>query len=151
MRGKRSIGSAALGVLMYGAVAMAQTAGDVGPTLESRAMTAGKLARTQPRYTPSILDRHATYEREMALAFGIPIREDALNSGMEIGFMHDMGRWMATYWGGSVFNHWAQSAAQTYLRIEESATIRARGFDMGVDVDDVARGRFGIRLDRALE
>lgn len=151
MRGIWISAAIVLGVMTRAGVADAQTTTEVGPTLDAQAMTAGELIRAQPSYSPTIHERHAAYEREMALALGIPTGGGALDPGMQIGFVHDMGRWMAMRWGESVFNNWARSAALTYSWIEESATIRAHGFDMGVDVDDVARGRFGVRLNRALE
>ena len=119
----------------------------VGPTLDARAVTAHGLAM-EPAPEFEILLRHAAFERELAAAFGFPV---ASGSGVRGGFMHDVGLWMTEQWSDSRFDNWAQSALVTYARLQSSTRFERNGFDMGVDVDNVAQGKFGIRVSRSLE
>lgn len=119
----------------------------LGPTLDSRAVTAHGLT-LGPAPELEILIRHAAFERELAAAFGFPM---ASGSGVSSGFMHDVGLWMTEQWSDSRFDSWAQSALLTYTRIQSSTRFERNGFNMGVDVDNVAQGKFGIRVSRPLE
>ncbi len=119
----------------------------VGPTLDARAVTAHGLAM-EPAPSLEILLRHAAFERELAAAFGFPV---ASGSGVRSGFMHDVGLWMTEQWSDSHFDNWAQSALLAYARLQSSTRFERSGFDMGVDVDNVAQGKFGIRVSRSLE
>lgn len=119
----------------------------LGPTLHARAVTArGLLVEPAPEF--QILTRHAAFERDLAATFGFPM---ASGSGVSGGFMHDVRLWMAERWNDSLFDSWAQSALLTYTRIQSSTRFEKSGFNMGVDVDDVAQGKFGIRVSRPLE
>jgi hypothetical protein len=144
----------ALGTLGIESELFAQQAGPdpvssngLGPTLDSRAVTAHGLT-LGPGPELEILIRHAAFERELAAAFGFPV---ASGSGVSSGFMHDVGLWMTEQWSDSRFDNWAQSALLTYTRIQSSTRFERNGFNMGVDVDNVAQGRFGIRVSRPLE
>ncbi len=119
----------------------------VGPTLDARAVTAQGLAMG-PAPELEILLRHAAFERELAAAFGFPVASGAAGGS---GFMHDVGLWMADQWSDSRFDSWARSALLTYARLQSSTRFERSGFNMGVDVDNVAQGKFGIRVSRSLE
>lgn len=120
----------------------------VGPTLDARAVTARGLAM-EPAPELEILLRHAAFERELAAAFGFPVASGSgVNRG---GFIHDVGLWMTEQWSDSRFDNWAQSALLTYARLQSSTRFERSGFNMGVDVDNVAQGKFGVRVSRSLE
>jgi len=123
------------------------SSGWLGPTLHARAVTARGLL-VEPTPELQILARHAAFERDLAVAFGFPV---ATGSGGSGGLMQDVRLWMAQRWNDSLFDSWAQSALLTYTRIQSSTRFEKSGFNMGVDVDDVAQGKFGIRVSRPLE
>jgi hypothetical protein len=146
-----ALAAVALGI---GSEAFAQHAGSepessngVGPTLDARAVTAQGLAM-EPAPELEILLRHAAFERELAAVFGFPV---ASGSGVRGGFMRDVGLWMTEQWSDSRFDNWAQSALLAYARLQSSTRFERSGFNMGVDVDNVAQGKFGIRVSRSLE
>lgn len=146
-----ALSAVALGI---GSEVFAQHAGSepassngVGPTLDARAVTAQGLAM-EPALELEILLRHAAFERELAAAFGFPV---ASGSGVRGGFMHGVGLWVTEQWSDSRFDNWAQSAFLTYARLQSSTRFERSGFNMGVDVDNVAQGKFGIRVSRSLE
>ena len=119
----------------------------LGPTLGARAVTAQGLAM-EPGPELEILIRHAAFERELAAAFGFPV---ASGSGVSTGFMHGVRSWMTEQWSDSRFDNWAQSALLTHARLQSSTRFERNGFHMGVDVDNVAQGKVGIRVSRPLE
>jgi hypothetical protein len=146
-----ALAALALGI---GSEALAQNAehqpvssNGLGPTLDARAVTAqGLTMESAPEL--EILIRHAAFERELAAAFGFPV---ASGSGVNSGFVHDVRLWMTEQWSDSRFDNWAQSALLTYARLQSSTRFERNGFHMGVDVDNVAQGKFGIRVSRPLE
>lgn len=119
----------------------------LGPTVHARAVTARGLL-VEPTPELQILARHAAFERELAVAFGFPV---ATGSGVSGSLMHDLRLWMAQRWNDSLFDSWARTALLTYARIQSSTRFEKSGFNLGVDVDEVAQGKFGIRVSRPLE
>ena len=120
----------------------------VGPTLESRAVTARSLLGTDEE-SPSIQVRYSAYEREFARAFGYPLLGPAGPHGQS--FWAGLEEWLNARWGDSTFLGWVERSLVLYARIQASTQFEKRGFNMDLDMDDVAKGKFGVRLSRSLE
>lgn len=121
----------------------------VGPTLEARAVTARSHLRGPVLEVPSVWLRSSAYERDFARAFGFPVGAVSLADSQT--FWADLERWLDSRWGESTVFDWVERGLVLYARFQASTRFENRGFDMDLDMDDVAEGKFGVRVSRALD
>jgi hypothetical protein len=120
-----------------------------GPTLEARAVTARSMLRDPASAPPSVFLRYAAYQRDFAKSFGYPVLGLAVTDGEN--FWRDLERWLDTRWGDSSVTDWVERGLLLYARVQASTQFERRGFNMEMDVDDVAEGKFGVRVSRSLD
>lgn len=121
----------------------------VGPTLESRAVTARSLLRDSGRDSPSVYLRYGAYERDFARAFGFPVIGPAYAD--EESFWSALERRLDHRWGDSTVFSWVERGLLLYARFQASTRFENRGFNMDLDVDDAAQGKFGVRVSRSFD
>lgn len=120
-----------------------------GPTREARAATAQSFALKAPLPAPQILPRYIAFQREFDADFGLPVA--GRGALQEDDFMNEMEKWLAGRWGDTSFYTWVERALIVYAQVQASTSFERKGFNMGVDVDDVTQGKLGVRVSRALE
>ncbi|MGH7543590.1 MAG: hypothetical protein ACREK7_06575 [Gemmatimonadota bacterium] len=120
-----------------------------GPTLEARAVTALSLLDDPGPGPPSVFLRYDAYEREFARSFGYPVLGLAVTDSED--FWRGLERWLDTRWGDSTVTDWVERGLLLYARVQASTQFEKRGFNMEMDVDDVAEGKFGVRVSRSLD
>ena len=54
-------------------------------------------------------------------------------------------------WGDANLYQWIERGLAIYARVQASTQFEKRGFNMKMDVDDVAEGKFGVRVSRSLD
>lgn len=121
----------------------------VGPTLEARAVTARSLLYHSTLDGPSVGLRYGAYERDFARAFGFPLTAAAYADSES--FWTGLERWVNTRWGDSTVFGWVERGLLLYARVQANTQFENRGFNMDLDMEDVAEGKFGVRVSRALE
>ena len=119
-----------------------------GPTLEARAVTASSLL-APARESPSVQVRYNAYEREFARVFGYPVLGPVAAADSQ-NFWSGLEQWLNARWGDSTVLGWVERSLVLYARIQASTQFEKRGFNMDLDVEDVAEGKFGVRVSRAL-
>lgn len=132
-----------------GTIAAQETTGG-GPTRSARAMTAhsSPLATTSYPEAPRIMARYLSFERDFAGDFGAA---SAAGAQREADELQDLRRRLIARWGGTALFRFVSQSLQLYDRVEEAVHIERAGFRMGVEMDAVAQGKFGIRMQRVLE
>jgi hypothetical protein len=117
-----------------------------GPTRhEARAATARSLLG--PSAPLSILSRYHEFERDFGGDFGV----QGLIEDRDGDVLEDLRARLDTKWGNATLYQWIERGVALYARVRASTEIRKKGFDMKVDMDDAAEGKFGVRVHRALE
>ena len=117
-----------------------------GPTRhQARAATAGTLFR--PTVPISILSRYHKFERDFGDDFGVA----GLVRDQEGDVLEELHARLNARWGDANLYQWIERGLAMYARVQASTQIRRKGFDMEVEMDDVAEGKFGVRVQRALE
>lgn len=117
-----------------------------GPTVvEARAATAGSLLR--PPLTVSILSRYSEFQRDFDGDFGV--RGLGGDGGEDV--LRDLQAKLDERWGDAAVYRWIQGALALYARFQASTQFRQKGFDMEVEMEDVADGKLGVRVQRSLE
>jgi hypothetical protein len=120
-----------------------------GPTRESRVATARSFASTSPLPAPEILPLYGAFQRNFDAHFGLSaVGTDALSEG---DFIEEVEKWLAARWGDRFLYTWVERALVVYAQVQASTHFEKKGFNMGVDVDDMAQGKLGVRVSRALE
>ncbi len=120
-----------------------------GPTVEARAVTARSLLLDPAFDPPSVQLRYGAYERDFARAFGFPVLAAAYADSE--GFWSGFERWLGTRWGDTTVFGWVERGLVLYARIQASTRFENRGFNMDLDMEDVAEGKFGVRVSRSLD
>jgi len=117
-----------------------------GPTrMEARAATAGNLLLPSVQFP--ILSRYDEFEREFGVDFGVRgLTRD--RDGDVLGELHAR---LDARWGDATLYQWIERGLAVYARVQASTQVRRKGFDMEVEVDDMAEGKLGVRVQRALE
>ncbi|HUP19134.1 MAG TPA: hypothetical protein VM778_04175 [Gemmatimonadota bacterium] len=134
--------SAALPVAARGQAA--DDAVSPGPTRDALMATALRLS-SRDAAAPEILHRYQIYAQEFDAHFlpdGSTESED---------FMASVDRRLATRYGDTSLYQWLQRGLVLYARFKAFTEVEHRGFNMQVEVEDVAEGKLGVRVDRALE
>ncbi|CAN5180363.1 hypothetical protein BH18GEM1_BH18GEM1_13210 [soil metagenome] len=118
-----------------------------GPTREARAVTARTLSRELP--AAPILPRYSAFERTFAADFGFPM---AGPEGLEEreDLLQELRTWAVSRWGETTFYSWVERALVAYAQIEASTRFEKKGFNMDVEVNDMAEGKLGVRVSREL-
>ncbi|HKY61422.1 MAG TPA: hypothetical protein VJP59_10470 [Gemmatimonadota bacterium] len=152
-------------VLMLGAILMAASWSDVGaqqatppsrtpalqagPTHEARAVTARSLLDPKDAESPSVFLRYDAFQRDFARSFGYPVL--GLAAPDSENFWSGLERWLDARWGDSAVTDWVERGLLLYARVQATTHFERRGFNMKMDVDDVAEGKFGVRVSRSLD
>lgn len=122
----------------------------IGPTRESRAVTARSPSHQPTLPAASIMPRYFAFQRDFAADFGFP--EGAPAPGAErADFVREVRSWVASRWGDTTFYGWVERALVAYAQVEARTRFEKSGFDMGVEMDDVRDGKLGVRVSRALD
>jgi hypothetical protein len=120
-----------------------------GPTLEARAVTARSLLDAADTGSPSVFLRYDAFQRDFARSFGYPVL--GLVAPDSQNFWVGLEQWLDARWGDSTVTDWVERGLLLYARVQASTHFERRGFDMKMDVDDVAEGKFGVRVSRSLD
>ncbi|HET9582320.1 MAG TPA: hypothetical protein VFP76_05850 [Gemmatimonadota bacterium] len=129
-------------------VAPERTPALLGPTLEARAVTARSLLDDADP-GPSVFLRYGAFERDFARSFGYPVLALAVSDSEN--FWTDLERWLDARWGEGRITDWVERGLLLYARVQATTQFERRGFNMEMDVDDVAEGKFGVRVSRSLD
>jgi hypothetical protein len=117
-----------------------------GPTLqEARASTAGHLLL--PPFPISILNRYQEFERDFDGDFGV----EGLTRDRNDDVLDDLRSHLDARWGDATVYQWIERGLALYARFQASTQFRRKGFDMEVEMDDVAEGKLGVRVHRSLD
>lgn len=117
----------------------------LGPTRQAVAASALTLSRPAPAdASPDVLIRYREFESEFVANFG----RVSLGDEDPLRVLHDRLR---VRLGGTPLYEWIQRGMVLYTRFKGYTEAEAGGFAMEVDVDDVAGGRVGVRVNRAFE
>ena len=117
-----------------------------GPTLqEARASTAGRLLL--PPLPISILGRYQEFERDFGGDFGV----EGLTRDQNDDVLEELRSRLDARWGDATVYQWIERGLALYAQFQASTQIRRKGFDMEVEMDDVADGKFGVRVHRSLD
>ena len=117
-----------------------------GPTrLEARAATASNLLL--PSVQIPILSRYNQFERDFGVDFGVR----GLVDDREGDVLEDLRARLDARWGDATMYQWIERGLALYARVQASTQLRRKGFDMEVEMDDVAQGKVGLRVQRSLE
>lgn len=111
-----------------------------GPTIGAWTDTASDLRTPQPELRADILPRHEAMQRELAAEFGATASDD--KKGYPFGFDR---------WNDTAIHRLVKWGVSTYGQIRESTQFETKGFNLGVEVDDLADGKIGLRIDRSLD
>lgn len=120
-----------------------------GPTMEARAVTARLLVDDTPPGSPSVFLRYGAFHRDFARSFGYPVLELAVTDSEN--FWSGLERWLDARWGDSTLTDWVERGLLLYARVQASTQFERRGFNMEMDVEDVAEGKFGVRVSRSFD
>ena len=120
-----------------------------GPTLEARAVTARSLLHDAGPAPPSVFLRYGAFQRDFARSFGYPVLGLAVSDSGN--FWSGLERWLDARWGDSTVTDWVERGLLLYARVQASTQFERRGFNMEMDVEDVAEGKFGVRVSRSLD
>jgi hypothetical protein len=117
-----------------------------GPTREARAVT----ARTSSIELPAapVLSRYSAFERTFATDFGFPMGAEGLE--VREDFLQELRTWAVSRWGETTFYSWVERALVAYAQVEASTRFEKKGFNMDVEVNDMAEGKLGVRVSREL-
>ena len=117
-----------------------------GPTrMEARAATASDLHL--PSVQIPILTRYNEFERDFGVDFGVR----GLLDDREGDVLEDLRARLDARWGDATMYQWIERGLALYARVQASTQLRRKGFDMEVEMDDVAEGKLGLRVQRSLE
>lgn len=117
-----------------------------GPTRqEARAASAGNLPR--PSIQIPILTRYNEFERDFGVDFGVR----GLIRDRDGDVLAELRARLDARWGDATMYQWIERGLALYARVQASTQIRRKGFDMGVEMEDVGEGKLGVRVQRALE
>jgi hypothetical protein len=117
-----------------------------GPTRqEALAATAGNLLR--PSASISILSRYDEFERDLYGDFGV----QGLARDRDGDVLTELRERLDARWGDATVYQWIERGLALYARVQASTQIRKKGFDMDLEMDDVAEGKLGVRVQRSLE
>lgn len=117
-----------------------------GPTrLEARAATASNLLL--PSMQIPILSRYNEFERDFGVDFGVR----GLLDDRDGDVLDDLRTRLDARWGDATVYQWIERGLALYARVQASTQLRRKGFDMEVEMDDVAEGKVGLRVQRSLE
>lgn len=117
-----------------------------GPTrMEARAATASNLLL--PSVQIPILPRYNQFERDFGVDFGVR----GLLDDRDGDVIEDLRARLDARWGDATVYQWIERGLALYARVQASTQLRRKGFDMEVEMDDVAEGKLGLRVQRSLE
>lgn len=146
----------ALSLLLGAEAASAQTPEDdvsprhAGPTLEADAATVQPLGVHERGFdSPWIRDRYAAFAREFAADFGVAgLEAEAATSDM---FLDALRRRLSTRFGDTTVYGWVERGLFLYARMKAYTEMESRGFDFEVEMDEMAEGKLGLRVNRAFQ
>lgn len=142
------LASAAPGLGQDGATSLLGWRPEAGPgptRSEAAASTAERLLH--PSIPVSIVSRYSEFEREFDGDFGVR----GLTRDRDDDVLEDIRQRLDARWGDATMYQWIERGLALYARFQASTQIRRKGFDMGVEMDDVAEGKLGVRVQRSLE
>jgi hypothetical protein len=113
--------------------------------MEARAATAGNLLLPSVQFP--IVSRYNEFEREFGVDFGVR----GLSRDRDGDVLGDLRARLDARWGDATLYQWIERGLAVYARVQASTQVRRKGFDMEVEVDDMAEGKLGVRVQRALE
>lgn len=116
-----------------------------GPTREALMATAVRMSSTEAR-VPQILPRYHDFERDFRTDFG----PGQLSQDPD-DFMNGIHQRLTTRFGDTPVYQWVQRGLVLYARVKAFTEMERNGFNMAVEMDDVAEGKLGVRVNRAFE
>ncbi len=136
-----------LGVLLAVPVAgAAQTPADdepLGPTREALMSTALRMS-APPAPSADVLLRYDSFANDFRSHFGQSVESPD-------DFMNGMHQTLLLRFGDTPVYQWVQRGLVLYARMKALTEMERNGFEMEVEMDDVAEGKLGVRVNRSLE
>lgn len=117
----------------------------LGPTRDALMATAVRMSSTEAR-VPEILPRYHDFE----VAFRTDFGPGRLSQDPD-DFMNGVHERLTTRFGDTPVYQWVQRGLVLYARVKAFTEMERNGFNMAVEMDDVAEGKLGVRVNRALE
>jgi hypothetical protein len=142
------LAAAAPGIAQDGGKSILEWTPEAGPgptLLEARASTAGGLLLSP--FPISILSRYQEFERDFDGDFGV----QGLTRDQNGDVLDELRSRLDARWGNATVYQWIERGLALYARFQASTQIRRKGFDMEVEMDDMAEGKLGVRVQRSLD
>lgn len=116
-----------------------------GPARASVNTSAATLALDPPPSPVWIQSRFDAFQSEFSADFGVSttIAGDASPGAFK--------KSMTARWGDERWFEWVRRGLAIYARLQSMTETERKGFDMEVRMDDLPEGKFGVRVNRALE
>jgi len=112
-----------------------------GPTrMEARAATASNLLL--PSVQIPIRSRYDQFEHDFGVDFGVR----GLLDDRQGDVLEDLRARLDARWGDATVYQWIERGLALYARVQASTQLRRKGFDMEVEMDDVAEGLGELRV-----
>ncbi|MDX1622450.1 MAG: hypothetical protein R3199_00505 [Gemmatimonadota bacterium] len=141
--------------LLLGAPALqkayAQTAssGLAGPTRDATTATVRTMMEGSHPGPASVQDRFDAFSREFARDFGVV--EGLGVMGRDANFVERVRRTLERKIGDTRVYGWLETSLLLYARMRAYTELERKGFDVEVEMDDMAEGKLGVRVARSLE
>jgi len=100
---------------------------------------------------PGVRFRHDSFAREFARDFGFRYASSHADEQEEAHLLERLHRRLETKWGDTTVYGWVERCIALYAHFEALTSGDHAGFDMDLEVDDLARGRVGLQMSRAIE
>lgn len=122
------------------------TPSSAGPTREAGANTAQGYLEQQRELTPRLLLRYRAFQRDFVNDFGVlpPTMGDRVDGLIGLKARLD------ARWGDAAIYQWIERGFTLYAWIQASTRMEKRGFDLRVETDEMAGGKFGVQMTRPL-
>lgn len=116
-----------------------------GPTREALMATALRMSATDAP-PPDILPRYRAFADEFEAHFGAG--RSMLDDDDFLAILHQ--RLQARFGDTSIYG-WVQRGLFFYARAKAFTEVERKGFNMQIEMDDMAEGKVGVRVNRTLE
>lgn len=131
--------------------AYAQTAfsGLVGPTRDATTATVRTMMDGSHPGSASVQERYDAFSREFARDFGV-----VGNLGLVVrdaSFVERVRGTLERNIGDTRVYGWLETSLLLYARMKAYTELERKGFDVEMEMDDMAEGKLGVRVARSLE
>lgn len=123
-----------------------------GPPLRASVSSARSFADAAEGVPgPGVRFQHDSFARELARDFGFRYASFHAGEEDEVNLLEQLHRRLETKWGDTTVYGWVERCIALYAQFEAMTSGDHAGFDMGLEVDDLSRGRVGLQMSRVIE